>query len=346
MLTESALRYLQSRGGTANFLSVAHDAHHALAYLIRSGILDALDGAPATALELAHTFSVQAEALTVVLELLRHFDIVARTDAHYSLGEEGKVLRKSQGDQARHAILLAAHIPYASLQIGRILQTGTSGVELAYGQPLYSYTAGSAAAHQAITQLCESFYAACEQMPSWAEFIARREHATIADLGGGHGRFLAAILAQAPNSAGILFDLPATIARYQPLLAAVPRLRLVAGDFMQAVPAAQAYVLSNVLFNWNAAALVALLQRVATALPPHGALYIIDYFDDESFESAFLNLDELITTGGACRKLAAVQQYVEQSGLAVEQILGQDGPFRLIVCTPARAVQRAAARDS
>ncbi len=340
MLSEDALRYLQSPGGTANFLSVAQDAHHALAFLIRRGILDALDDLPQTARALAESFALDPRSLSAVLELLRHFDIVVRDGDVYSLGAEGLLLRASAHHQARHALLLAAQIPQASLQLEQTVQSGTSGVELAYGQPLFDHAAGHAETQTAIAELCESFHDACEELPAWSTIIAEQNHEIIADLGGGHGRFLCSILKQSPHSQGILVDLPEMIARYRSALESVPRLQVLAADFFSSIPGANAYVLGNVLFNWNDTAVLSLLARIRQTLFVDGRLYIIDFFDDGSFESAFLNLDELVTTGGACRKIEATQQLLAQSGFCVQQILAHPGPFRMLICAASNPAPR------
>ena len=59
----------------------------------------------------------------------------------------------------------------------------------------------------------------------------------VADIGGGRGHLLQAVLARAPRARGVVFDLPHVIA--DAAAAAAPRLKLVAGDFfVDALPAA------------------------------------------------------------------------------------------------------------
>ena len=79
-------------------------------------------------------------------------------------------------------------------------------------------------------------------------------YATIVDVGGGHGRLLAAILGAAPHSHGILLDLPEVVAGAPAVLAehhVADRVRVVQGSFFDAVPeGGDAYVLKNVIHDW------------------------------------------------------------------------------------------------
>jgi len=68
----------------------------------------------------------------------------------------------------------------------------------------------------------------------------------IADIGGGRGHLLRAILKAAPGAERLLFDLPMVIDTLDQ-----PRLTLQAGDFfVDALPSADAYILMEVLHDW------------------------------------------------------------------------------------------------
>lgn len=71
----------------------------------------------------------------------------------------------------------------------------------------------------------------------------------IADIGGGRGHLLRAIIEAAPGAEGILFDLPMVIDALD--ADGQPRLTLQAGDFfVDALPSADAYILMEVLDDW------------------------------------------------------------------------------------------------
>jgi len=65
---------------------------------------------------------------------------------------------------------------------------------------------------------------------------------TIADVGGGNGHLLQAVLAAVPNANGVLFDLPHVIEQASGV--ASHRLKLQAGDlFKDALPVCDAYLM-------------------------------------------------------------------------------------------------------
>lgn len=331
MLSQSALRYLTAPGGAANFLSVAHDLHHALSFVVRAGVLERLAVAPRALAELARELGLHPAPLGVVLDALSHFGIVRRGPDGYELDDEGRVLLPAASDQARHALLLAGQVPLAALAIEGVLHSGTSGVELAYGASLYRLAERSPPLHRALYDLCESFYSAGGMGPVVAATIAGAGHRRVVDLGGGHGRLIGEVLQRDPACHGVVFDLPHAIAAHRARLALVDRLSIVEGDFFASVPAADAYVVCNVLFNWPDERVLALLRNVCAVCEPGAALYVADLFQDGSFECAFLNLDELLTTGGGCRTRQAMVELLAQGGFVVETVDEKRAPFQLLV---------------
>jgi hypothetical protein len=100
-----------------------------------------------------------------------------------------------------------------------------------------------------------------------------RDGETVVDVGGGNGALLVGVLARRPELQGILFDLPETV-RDEAALG--ERCRFVAGSFFEAVPEADAYVLSQILHDWSDEDAVRILQTIHAAAPPHARLLITE----------------------------------------------------------------------
>jgi ubiquinone/menaquinone biosynthesis C-methylase UbiE len=102
----------------------------------------------------------------------------------------------------------------------------------------------------------------------------------IADVGGGNGILLAAILRSAPRLRGTLLDREAVIPRARERLAAAGldgRADCVPGDFFREAPAgADAYVLSRVLHDWSDADAVRILQTCRRQMQPDDRLLIVE----------------------------------------------------------------------
>jgi hypothetical protein len=102
----------------------------------------------------------------------------------------------------------------------------------------------------------------------------------VVDVGGGDGTVLAAILAAHPGVRGTVLDLPPTAVAAAERFAAAglqDRATTVSGSFFDALPpGADAYVLSDILHDWDDAHARAILDRCARAAEPHGTVLVID----------------------------------------------------------------------
>jgi hypothetical protein len=91
----------------------------------------------------------------------------------------------------------------------------------------------------------------------------------ICDVGGGRGTLLSELLLRFPHLHGILCDTPGVLGSAEALLAArgvLNRVELVPGDFFERVPSgADAYLLANVLHDWDDARCVRILRNVRAA---------------------------------------------------------------------------------
>ena len=95
----------------------------------------------------------------------------------------------------------------------------------------------------------------------------------ICDVGGGTGDLLAVLLDQVPAATGVVYDLPAVVAR------AVEHERLApyAGDAFTSVPKGfDTYLLVNVLHDWNDVDSATILGNVAEATPADGRVVVVD----------------------------------------------------------------------
>ena len=97
----------------------------------------------------------------------------------------------------------------------------------------------------------------------------------IADIGGGRGHLLRAVLERAPQARGILFDLPHVVAEARE--ARSPRLEIAPGDFFaDAPPSAGVYLLMDLLHDWRDDDAVRILTSVRRAAAPRARVLIIE----------------------------------------------------------------------
>ena len=129
--------------------------------------------------------------------------------------------------------------------------------------------------------------------------------ASIVDVAGGQGTFLAAVLVAHPTARGVLFDQPQVVAHAGPVLEAAgvfDRCRTVAGSFFEAVPGGgDACVLKWILHDWQDEQALAILRACRQAMGPGTTLLVIDRLlgpPDEDPEATFGDLNMLVLPSG------------------------------------------------
>jgi O-methyltransferase len=96
---------------------------------------------------------------------------------------------------------------------------------------------------------------------------------TVVDVGGGNGSLLVALLERYPDMRGIVFDLPETV---RDETGFGDRCTFVAGSFFEAIPAADAFVLSGILHDWDDASALRILQTVRAAASETSRLILLE----------------------------------------------------------------------
>src|SRR5205823_815131 len=92
------------------------------------------------------------------------------------------------------------------------------------------------------------------------------QFASIADIAGGRGHLVRAILKSSPKTEGILFDQSHVVAEVAPENG--EKLKVVGGNFFtDAVPKADAYLLMNIIHDWADAESIKILSAIRRAVP-------------------------------------------------------------------------------
>jgi hypothetical protein len=184
---------------------------------------------------------------------------------------------------------------------------------------------------QAMVQRAQVLSLACVPVLDWPP------SATIADIAGGTGTLLAAVLQAAPGSHGILVERPQVLEHAQPFLerqGVADRCVLYPGDLFTPPPPAEWYLLASVLHDWDdthAARILAALGRSATSdtrLRIFEMLLPTDATPHRAKMSDVLML--LMFDGARERTVAHYRALLEASGWQLEQVVASPGPMSII----------------
>jgi O-methyltransferase len=160
---------------------------------------------------------------------------------------------------------------------------------------------------------------------------------TVADIGGGQGSTLAAILRANPSLRGILLDLPRVVARPAPLEAAqvAERCEVVGGDMLQGVPGgADAYLMKRVLMDWSDKQAGMILRNCAVAMPADGRVLVVEMVlppDNQPSPGKFFDLLMLLNhAGGRIRTEPEFGDLFAAAGLRLTRVIPTASPNSIL----------------
>lgn len=151
---------------------------------------------------------------------------------------------------------------------------------------------------------------------------------TVVDVGGSYGTLLVAILRRYPALRGVLFDQPHVVVAAEAQLTAagmVERCRVVGGDFFVALPAGgDAYVLAQILHDWDDARCLSILRQCRRVLPEAGRVLVVELVlpagDEPSF-TKWMDLHMLVLPGGRERTATEYDALFQAVGSRLGQVV-------------------------
>jgi hypothetical protein len=154
---------------------------------------------------------------------------------------------------------------------------------------------------------------------------------TIADVGGGRGHLLRAILDAVPSAEGVLFDLPEVVTAVD---FEHERLTPQAGDFFaDDLPPADAYILMEVMHDWPDDQCVTILERIRRAARRAATVLVIENViaeDRADPRGRTLDVVMLAVTGGRERTASELGVLFERAGLENGRVVPTAGPLRIV----------------
>ena len=164
----------------------------------------------------------------------------------------------------------------------------------------------------------------------------------IADIGGGQGSLLSAILTACPGVRGVLFDQPHVIATAAHLLssaAVADRCEFVGGSFFDGVPAGcAAYVMKFILHDWDDADAIRILQGCRRAMPAGATLFVIERLIGPPNEEPLAKLSDLnmlVVPGGRERTRDEFAALFGAAGLRLVDVVATAAGVLLFTGEPA-----------
>jgi len=304
---------------------------HAVA---EAGIADALGDAPMTADALARATGKRGPALHRILRLIATAGVFESHGDHWTHTPLSRALRDDHPQSMRAFVrMIGDHLNWGAVgELDHALATGRPSVEKLAPDGIWPYFQ----AHPDEARIFDAAMTAKSQetIAAVTTVYDFTRYGTIADIAGGRGHLLAAALSAAPQAEGILFDQADVVAAINP----TSRMTLAAGDFFKdALPVADAYLLSNILHDWADAEATSILLAIRRAAPKHAHLLVLESILPETPEphlSKTLDIIMLTMTGGKERTRAEYDQLLSAGGFRLDRVVATTSPVSIIVGTP------------
>lgn len=296
----------------------------ALRVAVTLGLPDRLFDNDTTAEQLAPELDVSPLALDQLLAHLATLGIVERTRTGYRTTELGAHLRTHAGNGLNNLLHIdsaAGRADLAFVDLAHSVRTGEAAYPLRYGKDFW----GDLDEHPHLRDAFDRQMTARirDQVPHIVSGFDWSRFATIVDVGGGPGTLLAAILATHPELRGHLVDLGPTAAEARRTFSAygvTDRAEVTAGSFFDPLPAGgDAYLLFDVLHNWDDERAHRILDRCVEAAGPDGRILVVEAIGGLHSSTEF-DLVMLVHFGSRERRLEELEKLAEPHGLVLESM--------------------------
>lgn len=308
----------------------------------RLQVADALGDEERTVKHLAAACGAEPGALYRLLRALASFGVVAETSpASFVLTALGKPLRKDAPDSAWAGVVFWADLLADSWShLTDCVRTGQKAEEVRPpGSPSrWSQDPDANAVFRAVMGTSPA-----EDYKPIARAWDFSKYPTVADLGGGGGALIAAVLEAFPNVQGVLVDRPESILQAASRFESAElsgRCSLVAADLTKEVPpGAIIYMLKHVLHGYNDEAAAKILRHCRSVLPAEGRVLVIEFVLPEVVDHADRDLEQrlmsdlnmLAVTGGKERSATEWKLLLASAGLKCARIIPVPGDLVSII---------------
>jgi hypothetical protein len=299
---------------------------------------------------IAERVSAQPDAVYRLLRMLAAMGIFEEISPHvFKNNGISAYLREDNPKNVRAMILMHNSVEMSRPWYERLEQGVRGGqvpFQLCHGRELYSHMDADAEFDSLFSRAMDSVEALTGD--NFAPDFDWGRFDRIIDVGGSKGSKSLAILKHHKNISALVFD------REQVILTAktfwqgkesadvLSRLSFQAGDLLESIPPAKndkdIYLLSAVLHGMSDEACIKILRNLATASVGTGAfIALMEMVVPElkaDISSAAFDMQMLMGTQGRERTMAEWQRLFEQSGLALEEVVGLQSIGKILVIRP------------
>jgi hypothetical protein len=320
-------------------VATGHFVASALYGVLSAGIPELLKSGSKSVAELAVLAGVHEGALYRVMRALSAAGLFSENPARtFSLTPVSEPLCKDAQNSMRQMALWLT-LPFHFEVYGELchsLRTGETVSEKLYGVPCFDYFARNKEVNDVFNDAMTEFSANVIPAVLEAYDFSGLSAKTLVDVAGGHGKVLTEILKKNPGVRGILFDLEHVVQGAVPLIESQglsDRCSVAHGDFFQAVPPGDAYILKHIIHDWDDARALAILKNIHAAALPDARLFLVESVmapGNEPHFAKIVDLEMMLLPGGCERTQQEYRDLLAESGFRLTKVIKTKSPLDLI----------------
>jgi hypothetical protein len=291
--------------------------------------------------DLASSVEAHDEPLWRVLRFLAAHGLVTLDGYRVELSGIGRLLCKEH-PLSMWSTFAAVGPADAAHDLMYTLRTGNAAAEKALGTSFWSYLAANPEEQEMFDALMQRH--AKEVALPYIDDLEWPACGTVADLGGGVGTLLAAVLKRARNLHGILVEQHQVLERAQGFLAelcALGRCDLQQASLFIPPPRAHIYLLAFVLHDWSDGEVKQILNAIWQGAAPSAEIRIFERLIDDDRSprrSKMFDIGMLLLTHGRERTADEIECLLDQTGWKIEEIFSRHDQRDQISVIQARRV--------
>jgi hypothetical protein len=307
---------------------------HCLCAITRLEVPERLAAGPLPIPQLAVAVGADPDALWRVLRLVADHHIVTFEGDRVGLTDRGRLLCRDHPSSLSAAFATVGDSDVVH-GLTDTLRTGQAAAPRVLGMPYWDYLAAhpdqQTLFDQAMVQRARVLSLACVPVLDWPT------SATIADIAGGTGTLVAAVLQAAPGTQGILVDQPHVLEHARPVLerqGVADRCRLDPGDLFDPPPPADLYLLASVLHDWDDHHATHILEALGRSATNDTRLRIFEMVVPEDATPHRAKMSDvlmlLMFDGARERTVGQYRALLEGTGWQLERVVPSPGPMSVL----------------